>query len=290
MPLQYVPAPKFVATRTGFFPWRHAALGAAAVGQYAYNAVRARFAPWNRSQVTQTFRKRSRFASRYQRFRRNRRGLPPSRIKAEMKHFDVQYLGHQNLIPSATKGTISENNWYYGNSWVCISGVGVGTGAFNRIGAKFQIVAIQLKADFNYRGTGSTITAPQRIRVVILRSHDCATNDLIPSSVYSNQNGSALTFGTLGGDLYNRALNQSMEHTVLHDELIEMDEGFLSETMRVYKKCNIIATGHTGASATYDFSNLSANGISILFLPEIAGTSATCSSVRWVSRISYYDA
>jgi len=191
----------------------------------------------------------------------------------------------KNIDVASTLSPVTLNLW---SAVTPINIIPIGTGAAQRIGQKIQICAIQFKADFNYTGVGGSITVPQRIRIVLLKSEDCSATNMDLGTVYGNVNGSAGAFGVVGLDLYNRSLYQANGHKVLHDELVELDQGFLSETVRVYKKMNTVSTLLTGAGATYDFSNIQTNGISVLFLPEV-GAGNNCSSVRWVSRISYYD-
>lgn len=225
----------------------------------------------------------SRFIRRYRKFRKNYRGLPKRKIRSELKNIDTEYLSYIAIVPLGTKG--GSFPWY-GGVWTNLAGIAMGNGNGQRIGQKVQICRIQLKMDINW-GTATTMKA-NRLRVIIALQRDPEQVDPLPSALYGQTNGSPGGFGLQGLDIYQRTTNPFDSYKILKEELIELDAGYLSETIRWYIKTNILATYTAGTSRVYDNTNSNHNAIQLFIFPEIGGASDFC-IVRWTARVSYYD-
>lgn len=207
--------------------------------------------------------------------------LPRSSLKTEIKYHDTIFDTFQTVYLTGVKGATVP---YYGAQFVCINNVGQGTGMNQRIGKNWQNVSFNVKLDFDY----GTLASPVRYRILVVVQEECIGLDFNISQYLANVGGGTGSFGT-ASDTMNRGVGQTLKFKTLAEELVELDSGFVSDSCRIYKRCNVISTGGTGTTANYDFTNISKGAIALIILPSV-GTALAGGAMKGTCRVTYYDA
>nr|DAV94243.1 MAG TPA: capsid protein [Cressdnaviricota sp.] len=269
-------------------PWKMIARGALAYGART-------FGNWWRPHVkAPEMRKprrryKVRMGSKYPR----RSGPKKIRMKPESKHIDgnewVNALNGYTYNFCFVDNAVGTNHpLYYGNQVMYpTSQIGRGTGTSNRIGAKIQLTSIQWRLQAHYHTFPASPKTPANIRLVIgfWKNPTLSATQVPIGDVYEQ------------GDWSTGVLTQALRNPdhignfkIIHDELIELDEGYVAESSsNVLKMNKIIQYTEDSTDPLNVLGNISKNAMFFCLLAPKSSASTTAPAYALQIRIRWLD-
>lgn len=218
------------------------------------------------------YRKYKKYKNKYKRYRKVH---PKVEVKTYYYKYNINAVAPFAIINT---NTAASSIGFFGNQLHYIFTPANGIKNYHAIGNKVVVKSIEWKLQFMLGSVTDPTSAPQKlpvnIRFMILRVLDnVGTNHFDIGSIISCNNSLTMNFGTQGKTVQTFLDGSSVGNTVskwkiLHNELIEMDDGYVTESSEGKVKCGFTTRFFEGATDTGDYSTTAKNLIVALLLTD----------------------